>query len=141
MRSLRNMLHRTKIELKLRQWFDRYPKEPLLYLCKDNATTGVVRGNDFDLEVMTERSICGGVEKTNGIIHEEQRVYRPIVAPIFLFSDNKRLDKVGIIGSVSDLHTVLQGCMVEERSFRVQIHTTPKSLRSLKGAMKYLHRV
>jgi len=140
MRSLRNRLHHTRIEWVMRRWFDRYPTDkPLIYLCKDNGVTGIARAEDFDQEIMVERSICNGADKLDGRTRET--VYRPLVTPIFLFSDTTSSKKLGIIGGSAELHILLHGCLVEERSFELKIRTTNPSLQSLEAATKYLHRV
>ncbi len=99
-----------------RRIWDAYPKEPLVYLCSHNGVTGVVRAEDFDDEVRRMRRLFVVHIRCKG---EPQRMVRPQVYPVFLFSDKTPSSRSFRVGTLDDLKQVLKNCVIEPRIFEV----------------------
>jgi hypothetical protein len=97
----------------------------MLYVCSHNGATGVVRAEDYDDEVRRVRKIFRKKQWDRRFEGQETRAVRPIVVPVFLFSDKDRGPETYKNGSLADLANLLEGCYVEERSFELPRMDSP----------------
>lgn len=94
-----------------------YPKEQVLvYTCSRNGVTGVVRAVDFDAEVLKMRREHDRLAKKKYL---NRKSLRPIVYPVFLFSDKTPGKHSFRVGTIEDMYALLKDCALEERAFEL----------------------
>jgi len=119
----------------LKKWFrrlwDKFPSQPLLYVCSHNGVTGVVRAEDFDDEVRLMRQEFEKNKWPDYCLRDwEVRPVRPQVWPIFLFSDKDPGSRSFRVGTLKELYKILEGCRIEERSFELPPLNAPGMARA-----------
>ena len=100
-----------------REWWDIYPKEPLVYVCMHNGVIGAVRAEDYDDHIRLIRKFYRRKS------WRPMFAYRNEVTPVFLFSDMSCTKaRNSWVGRIEELNDILDGCRVEEMTFELLLY-------------------
>lgn len=119
MRPLKDLLLALCRLLNVSEYSREKPYKAHVYVCRRDGVWGIVRAKDFDDEVIRMRRLF----RKDGWPHwtsTNLKPVRPMVSPVFLFSDKTPAERNFLVGNVEkDLDYLLAYCRAEFRDFEL----------------------